>query len=80
MSKNSNKMYSDSNCSFPVLEIEIVEIDSQTNSPNRLHSQINSPLRLDKNLLSSDEITVVNPEIVAITRVSGDSLTDSSTR
>ena len=67
----SHKMDSDSNCSFPVFEIknvENVEIDSQTNSPNILHSQINSPLRLDQNLLSSDEITVINPEIVAITK------------
>ena len=68
ISKNSNKMDSDSNCSFPV-----IEIDSQTNSPNRLHSQINSPLRLNENLLSSDEITVINPEIVATTKNTRDS-------
>ena len=47
-----------SNCSFPV-----IEIDSQTNSP----------LRLDENLMSSDEITVINPEIVAITKITRDS-------
>ena len=62
-----------SNCSFPVFEIENVKIDSQTNPPNRLHSQINSPLRLDENLLSSDEITVINPEITAITKNTRDS-------
>ena len=73
ISNNSNKMDSESNCSFPVFEIENVEIDSQTNPPNRLHSKINSPLRLDKNLLSSDEITVINPEIVAITKNTRDS-------
>ena len=61
-------MDNDSTCFFPV-----IEIDSQTNSPNRLHSQINSPLRLDENLLSSDEITVINPEIVAITKNTRDS-------
>ena len=72
----SNKMDSDSNCSFPVFEIENVEnetIDSQTNNPNILQPQINSPLRLDENLLSSDEITVINPEIVAITKNTRDS-------
>ena len=75
-SKHSNKMDSDSNCSFPVFEIENVEndtIDSQTNNPNILQPQINSPLRLDENLLSSDEITVINPEIVAITKNTRDS-------
>ena len=75
-SKHSNKMDSDSNCSFPVFEIENVEnvtIDSQTNTPNILQPQINSPLRLDENLLSSDEITVINPEIVAITKNTRDS-------
>ena len=45
-----------SNCSFPV-----IEIDSKTNSP----------LRLDENLISSDEITVINPEIEAITKIHG---------
>ena len=67
-------MDSDSNCSFPVFEIENVEndtIDSQTNNPNILQPQINSPLRLDENLLSCDEITVINPEIVAITKNTG---------
>ena len=73
ISNNSNKMDSDSNCSFPVFEFENVEIDSQTSSPNRLYSQINSPLRLDENLLSSDQITVINPEIVAITKNTRDS-------
>ena len=58
----------DSTCSFPV-----IEIDSQTNSPNRLHSQIKSPLRLDENLLSSDEIAVINREIVANTKNTRDS-------
>ena len=66
-------MDTESNCSFPVFEIENVEIDSQTNPPNRLHSKINSPLRLDENLLSSDQITVINPEIVAITKNTRDS-------
>ena len=66
-------MDSESNCSFPVFDIENVEIDAQTNPPNRLHSKINSPLRLDENLLSSDEITVINPEIVAITKNTRDS-------
>ena len=47
-----------SNCSFPV-----VEIDSQTNSPRIL----------DENLMSSHEITVINPEIVAITKNTRDS-------
>ena len=40
-------MDSDSSCSFPVFEIENVEnvtIDSQTNNPNILQPQINSPL------------------------------------
>ena len=63
-SNNSHKMDSDSNCSFPVFEIknvENVEIDFQTNSPNILHPQINSPLKLDQNLLSSDEITIIKP-------------------
>ena len=73
ISNYSSKMDSDSNCSFPVFEIENVEIDSQTNSSNRLHSQINSPLRLDENLLSSDEITVINSEIVVITKNTRDS-------
>ena len=75
-SNNSHKMDRDSNCSFPVFEIENVEnveIGSQTNSPNILHPQINSPLRLDENLLSSDEITVINSEIVAITKNTRDS-------
>ena len=75
-SNNSNKMDSDSNCSFPVFEIENVEnfrIDSQTNSPNIQQPQINSPLRLDENQLSSDEITVINPELVAITKNTRDS-------
>ena len=67
-SNNSNKMDNDSTCSFPV-----IEIDSQTNSPNRLNSQINSALRLDENLLRSDEITVINPEIVSITKNTRDS-------
>ena len=70
-SNNSHKMDKDSNCSFPVFEIESgenVETDSQTYSPNILHPQINSSLRLDENLLSSDEITVINPEIVAISK------------
>ena len=53
---------------FEIENVESVEIDSQTNSPNILQPQINSPLRLEKNLLSSDEITVINPEIVAITK------------
>ena len=61
-------MDDNSTCSFPV-----IEITSQTNSANRLHSQTNSPLRLDENLLSSDEITVINPEIVAITKNTRDS-------
>ena len=75
-SNNSNKMDSDSNCSFPVFEIENVgniRIDSQTNSPNILQPQINSPLRLDENLLSRDEILVIDPEIVAITKNTRDS-------
>ena len=41
----------------------MIEIDSRTNSP----------LRLDENLMSSDEITVINPEIVAITKNTWDS-------
>ena len=70
--KNLNKMDDNSTCSFPVIKITS-QTNSQTNSPNRLHSQTNSPLRLDENLLSSDEITVINPEIVAITKNTRDS-------
>ena len=66
--KNLNKIDYNSTYSFPV-----IEITSQTNSPNRLHSQTNSPLRLHENLLSSDEITVLNPEIDAITKNTRDS-------
>ena len=70
--KNLNKMDDNSTCFFPVIEITS-QANSQINSPNRLHSQTNSPLRLDENLLSSDEITVINPEIVAITKNTRDS-------
>ena len=59
-------------CSFPVIEI-ISQTNSQTNSPKLLHAQTNSPLRLDENLLSSDEITFINPEVVAITKSTRDS-------
>ena len=46
--QKSDKMDDSLNCSFPV-----IEIDSQTNSP----------LRLDKNLMSSDEITVLTQKL-----------------
>ena len=47
-----------SDCSFPVIEID---------------SKFNSPIRLDENLMSSDEITVINPVIEAITKNTRDS-------
>ena len=51
-------MCDDSNCSFPVIEMD---------------SKVNSPIRLDRSLMSSDEITVINPEFEAITKNTRDS-------
>ena len=48
-----DKMDDSSDCSSPVIEID---------------SKINSPIRLDKNLMSSNEITAITPEIGAITK------------
>ena len=52
-SQKSDKKVVSWNCYFPVIEID---------------AQANSPLRLDRNLMSSDKITVFNPEIVAIAK------------
>ena len=66
-------MDDNSTCSFPVIEIDSQTNSPITNSPIRLDSQINSPLRIDETLMRSDEITVINPEIVAITKNTRDS-------
>ena len=51
-------MVESSDCSFP-----IIEIDSKVESQNRF----------DDNFVSSDEITVINPEIEALTKTTRDS-------
>ena len=71
--KNLKKMDDNSTCSFPVIEIDSQTNSPITNSPIRLDSQINSALILDENLMSSNEITVINPEIVANTKNTRDS-------
>ena len=47
-----------SDCSFPIRET---------------YSKVESPNRFDDNLVSSDEITVINPEIEALTKTTRDS-------
>ena len=56
--QNSDKVDDSSDCFFPDIKID---------------SKISSPNRLDKNFLGSDEITVINPEIEAITKNTRDS-------